>query len=242
MRAGGRIVVATLALALMSACGSVGGGQATVVSTARLGAAATGGDTAGGDDTPDPTSADPGNLADAGEVHAVRVTGADLAPLDDRIAGTPDDLGLGTVPPALDGQSFDGSPVAIHPGDNDRYKLVFFFAHWCLHCRAEVPRLVTWLTAGSKPANLDVFAVSTAVNRSPINYPPSRWLAREGLTVPVVTDDKGSTAAQAWGLPGYPYAVLLRPDGTVAARIAGEFHDVEAFDAWVKLAMAIQLR
>ena len=226
------------ALAVLGACGSTTSGQATLLSTAPLATGATG--ATGGTATTEPDGTIPA-ATDPGETHAVRVTGADLAPLDDRTAGTPGDVGLGATPPALDGQSFDGSPVAIHPGDGGRYKLVFFLAHWCPHCRAEVPRLVSWLTAGSKPANLDVYAVSTAVNRSPINFPPSKWLAREGLTVPVLTDDRESTAAQAWGLPGYPYAVLLRPDGTVAARVAGEFEGVPAFDAWVTASMAIQL-
>ena len=119
---------------------------------------------------------------------------------------------------------------------------VFFLAHWCPHCRAEVPRprLVAHrrVQAGQPRRVRGVHRV----NRSPINFPPSKWLAREGLTVPVMTDDRESTAAQAWGLPGYPYAVLLRPDGTVAARVAGEFEGVPAFDVWVKLGMAIELR
>ena len=169
----------------------------------------------------------------AGEVHAVTVTGDVLDPMPDTSGGAADP-GLGKKPPELSGRSFDGSTISIVPGGKP--KLVIFVAHWCPHCRAEVPRIVQWMNTDQKPKNLDLLAVSTAVNRSPTNYPPSKWFQTEKFTVPVLTDDAKSTAAQAWGLPGYPYLVMVRADGTVAARTSGEFADVTALNDWVQKA------
>lgn len=174
-----------------------------------------------------------GNVEGVGEVHAVTVTGAALDPMPDTSGGATDP-GLGKKPPELSGKTFDGSSISIVPGGKP--KLVIFVAHWCPHCRAEVPRIVQWMNSEQKPKNLDLVAVSTAVNRSPVNYPPSKWFQTEKFTVPVLTDDKDSSAAAAWGLPGYPYLVMLRADGTVAARTSGEFADVAALDAWIQKA------
>ncbi len=168
----------------------------------------------------------------AGEVHAVTVTGAALDPMPDTTGGATDP-GLGKKPPELSGQSFNGDTISIVPGGKP--KLVIFLAHWCPHCRAEVPRIVQWMNSGQKPANLDLLAVSTAVNRSPVNYPPSKWFQTEKFTVPVLTDDAASSAAQAWGLPGYPYLVMLRADGTVAARTSGEL-EASALNDWIQKA------
>lgn len=230
------VLVAALTFGL-AACGAVPDAGVTVVATAPVGADT---DNAGDSGDASPTSATAPGTQAPGETHDVIVTGTPLPSLDDTTSAP--DPGLGLVPPTLDGQTFNGNPVSITPGVNDHFQLVFFFAHWCPHCRREVPRLVSWLKAGSKPANLDVLAVSTAVNRSPVNYPPSDWFAREELDVPIMTDDGDGLAAAAWGLPGYPYAVMLKPDGTVAARIAGEFTDIAAFDAWVRASMAAGTR
>ena len=172
-------------------------------------------------------------VAGAGEVHAVTVTGTPLPSYDSK--ATPDPA-VGTKPPELSGQTFDGSAVSIVPGG--KAKLVVFIAHWCPHCQAEVPRLVQWMASGSKPASLDVVAVSTAVSEPRGNYPPSAWLSQANFTVPTLTDDAKQAAAEAWGLSGYPYLVLLKADGTVAARISGEL-EIADLDAWVKKGLAL---
>jgi thiol-disulfide isomerase/thioredoxin len=124
--------------------------------------------------------------------------------------------------PTLTGQSlFDGSPMTITPGGGTP-KLVVFVAHWCPHCQREVPLLVNWMSSGQKPANLDVVAVSTANDLSDVNSPASDWLKRENWPTPVMADSSDNTAANAYGLPGYPYLVMLDGNGKVTARTSGE--------------------
>jgi cytochrome c biogenesis protein CcmG/thiol:disulfide interchange protein DsbE len=159
------------------------------------------------------------NASAAGpQTYPVTVTGDALPTMPD--SGT--DAAIGKVAPTLTGQSlFDGTPLTINPGDG-KATLVVFVAHWCPHCQREVPLLVQWMSSGQKPADLDVVAVSTANNLSDQNSPASAWLQRENWPTPVLADSSDDVAAQAYGLPGYPYLVVLGTDGTVKARTSGE--------------------
>jgi len=38
-----------------------------------------------------------------------------------------------------------------------------FLAHWCPHCNREIPELNAWRDSGEVPADLQVVAVTTAV-------------------------------------------------------------------------------
>ena len=158
----------------------------------------------------------PAGSVAAAETQAVTVAGTALPKLGD--AAT--DLAVGLKAPALTGYSFDGAPVSVQPGSSPM--LVLFVAHWCPHCRREVPLIVQYMAAGKVPAGMKVVAVSTGVSKDAPNYPPSAWLAKEQFAAPVLADSDDQQAAAAYGLPGYPYFVVLKADGTVAARGSGE--------------------
>ncbi len=132
-----------------------------------------------------------------------------------------EDPAVGQTPPVLEGFSFDGSPVKIDPADG-RAKVVIFVAHWCPHCQVEVPLIQEWIDEGNQPENVDFYAVSTSVKRDQPNYPPSKWVIKEGFTPKVMLDDPAGTAAQAYGLPGFPYFVMMDSAGKVTQRASGE--------------------
>jgi cytochrome c biogenesis protein CcmG/thiol:disulfide interchange protein DsbE len=153
------------------------------------------------------------------QTYPVQVTGTPLPDMPDAPAADP---GIGQPAPTLTGQSlFDGTPLTITPGGGQPQLLVFV-AHWCPHCQREVPVLVNWMASGQKPAGLNVVAVSTANDASDVNSPASAWLQRENWPTPVMADSGSNTAADAYGLPSYPYLVVVGPDGTVKARTSGE--------------------
>jgi thiol-disulfide isomerase/thioredoxin len=103
---------------------------------------------------------------------------------------------------------------------------IFFVAHWCPHCQAEVPRLENWIQTHGIPIGLDIEIVSTRVNEAPNNYPPSAWLQREGLgQLPIIADDTKDTAYFAYGAGGLPYIVYLDKDNKVVLRTEGEYGD-----------------
>jgi thiol-disulfide isomerase/thioredoxin len=136
---------------------------------------------------------------------------------------TGSDQAVGMRAPELRGTSFDGTPVEITR--DGRPKMIVFLAHWCPHCQAELPRIVSLQEQGKLPAGVDLYAVSTGVNPSYVNYPPSTWLERERWSNPVVADDENGSAAHAFGLSGYPMLVFVDANGSVTARVSGEQED-----------------
>lgn len=191
----------------------VGAVVAVVVVAAVIAVVATGGD----DNGPAGAAPDDTQLEVVAENQAVDVVGTPLPPLAD---GVPDGA-VGTPAPGLVGQSFYDTPVEVTPGNGSPYLLVFL-AHWCPHCQAEVPRLVGWQEQGGVPDGLQVVAVSTAVSEERPNYPPSKWLDKEGWPWPVLADDELATAAGAYGVSGFPFLVVVDADGNVAGRTSGE--------------------
>ena len=128
---------------------------------------------------------------------------------------------LGQVAPTLNGATFDGSGVSVNPGDGQAYMIVFL-AHWCPHCNREVPRLIEWQASGAVPSELQVVGVSTAVASDRPNYPPSQWVVEKGWTWPILADSSSREAAEAYGVSGFPFFVIVGADGTVKARVSGE--------------------
>jgi thiol-disulfide isomerase/thioredoxin len=158
------------------------------------------------------------------------------------IAGTPlptlprggDDPAVGLTAPVLTGASFTGDTQTLG-GATEKPTLAVFVAHWCPHCQREIPLLVQWANDGTIPDDIDLVAVSTAVGRSPDNYPPSAWLEDEGWPGRIIADDENDAAAQAYGLPAYPYFLALDKDGKVVARGTGELDQAEVADLVAKL-------
>ena len=159
----------------------------------------------GGDDTP---------KSAAHETGAVEVDGAALPSF--RSGADP---AVGKPIPTLTGISFDGSPVTIAP--NGKPQAIVFLSHSCPHCQAEVPRIVALERAG-RLAGVDVTAVTTNTSPELPNYPPSAWLRREHWLFPTMVDSKQFTAADAYGLPAFPYFVFVDAQGKVAGRTTGE--------------------
>lgn len=152
------------------------------------------------------------------EVAPVTVTGDPLPPMVEM--GQPDPA-VGAVAPELVGEDFDGEKVEIR--DDGRAKAIAFVAHWCGNCQEEVPRLADYLDDPGMPEGVDLYFVSTSATRGSGNYPPSKWLAREGVgDVPTILDEEAQTAHAAFGSGGFPFMVVLDAEHKVAARTAGQ--------------------
>ena len=164
------------------------------------------------------------------QTRAVVVTGDPLAP-----HGDGEDAAVGGTAPELDGARFDGTAMRI--GADGRPKVLVFLAHWCPHCQREVPVLADWLAANGTPDDVDLYGVATSTTPDRPNYPPSAWLEREDFTVPTLADDAEGSAAQAFGLSGFPYFVALDADNRVVARASGEL-TVAQWEALIEQARA----
>ena len=169
------------------------------------------------------------------ETASVTVTGEDLPPYPTNPSGfltdPATDPATGRTIPTLNGQTFDGTPITIGPASG-KPQVVVFLAHWCPHCQAEVPLIKKWIDEGNLPQGVEISAVSTGVSSQKPNYPPSKWLAREGWQPRVMLDDPSGTAAQAYALPGFPYFVMTDAQGKVLQRGSGEV-PIEQFAAAV---------
>ena len=171
----------------------------------------------GGDEGSGTTNSLPGGDVLTQENQPVVIEGTALESLGDEAI----DPMLGQVAPTLNGATFDGSGVSVTPGDGQAYMIVFL-AHWCPHCNREVPRLIEWQASGAVPSELQVVGVSTAVASDRPNYPPSQWVVEKGWTWPILADSSSREAAEAYGVSGFPFFVIVGADGTVKARVSGE--------------------
>ncbi len=159
-------------------------------------------------------------IGSGGEYGEPTVSGTDLPPMAAGVSVVDADPAIGMAAPEVTGEDFDGSTVSI-AGDGTP-KAIVFIAHWCSHCRAEVPRVQEWLDAGGGVDGVDILSVTTSATSGQPNWPPSAWLAEEGWTSPNIRDDQDSSVLRAYGGSSFPYWVFLNGDGTVAARFAGE--------------------
>jgi thiol-disulfide isomerase/thioredoxin len=156
------------------------------------------------------------------EMGALTVTGS-LTPLQQGITPSADPA-LGSRAPTVIGGDFAGTAVTIEPGTPTA---VVFLAHWCPFCQAEVPAVQQWIDATGGVDGVDLIAVSTAEDRTRGNYPPSKWLKREGWTSPVIVDAPNSAAYRAFGGTAFPYWVFLDADGNVVQRRLGGIDTTE---------------
>ena len=172
-------------------------------------------------------------LTEPGEQTATaEITGDVLAPMPQqpKVTDLTTDPAAGTVAPDIVGTDFLGEEVRIEA--DGRPKVVYFLAHWCPHCQAEVPVVQDLIDGGQVPEGLDLYAVSTAVDSSEGNYPPQSWLERANFSLPVVRDDAASSVFQAWGGSGFPYVVYLDGENRVLARSSGSLTADSILQLW----------
>lgn len=149
---------------------------------------------------------------------AVSVEGQALAQHED--GAIEDDPALGETLPTISGTDLDGQPMTIAP--SGRAQLIVVLAHWCPHCRAEVPRIVDWVAGGGLPSDMELVGIATANSSNRPNYPAVDWLDREGWDAPTLLDDDEQAAARAVGTSAYPFLAVTDAEGQVVARTSGE--------------------
>lgn len=154
------------------------------------------------------------------ETGAITVEGAPLPPFQQP------DPAVGTPAPRVTGVDFDGATVQIDTHDGTA-RVIGFFAHWCPHCQEELPRTVDWLGDNPLPEGVELIAVSTGVDESRGNFPPSQWFDREEWPATVIVDSTEGSIASAFGLTAFPYWVVVNSEGDVVSRVAGQVTNAE---------------
>ncbi len=163
-----------------------------------------------------------GSLAEPRQ-EAVGITGEALPVLSNPAS----DPAVGQVIPTITGTDLEGEAMTIEAGDGPM--AIVLLAHWCDHCRAEVPVITDYLEANGMPEGVEVVAISTSIDAARPNYPPSAWLEREGWPVRTLVDDANSRALSSLGMNSFPGFVFVDGTGRVVQRMTGEI-GAEAFD------------
>ena len=173
--------------------------------------------------------------ADVQENRPVEVTG-DPVPSHDSVAA--DDVAIGTAVPVITGATFDGDAVTIG-GATDGPTMYVFLAHWCPHCNDEIPELIELRNRDGIPEDMNVVAISTAVDNSAPNYPPSEWLLDRNWPSewPVLADSAESTSFVFNGGSGFPYLMIVDADGNLLARDSGT-KTAEDLATWIQTTLA----
>lgn len=245
-------LVAVTSLALVGACGDSESDTAASTEPAPTEPAPTTGPTTAGPVTSGDVgdgSAPAATVAPdlppefAGQVGPLAVVGDPLPRLE-LGADEPrdDDPAFGTPAPVLAGENFDGAAVTVDAAA-DGPTMVVFLAHWCPHCNDEIPVINELRDEGRFPEGLDIVGVSTAVDPTRPNFPPSEWVVEKDWTYPIIADGvdmerETFIGSAAYGLSGFPFTTLIDADGNVAARWSGELGAdgiIEMIDTYLDL-------
>jgi cytochrome c biogenesis protein CcmG, thiol:disulfide interchange protein DsbE len=172
---------------------------------------------------------------DLQENRPVGVTGDALPALGTVVDADP---ALGMAMPLVEGATFDGNAVTVG-GPTDGPTLYVFLAHWCPHCNDEIPELIELRNRGGLPDGMNVVAVSTAVDSSAPNYPPSEWIVDKQWPSewPVMADSAESTSFVVNGGGGFPYLMVADAEGNVLVRASGT-KSAEELATWISDALA----
>jgi thiol-disulfide isomerase/thioredoxin len=172
---------------------------------------------------------------DVQENRPVEVAGDRLPGLDSVGA---EDTAIGTPVPVVEGATFDGNAMTVG-GPTDGPTLYVFLAHWCPHCNDEIPELIELKNRDGIPEGMNVVAVSTAVDNSAPNYPPSEWIVDKEWPSewPVMADSVESTTFVVNGGGGFPYLMIVDADGNLLARASGT-KSAEDLAAWIQTTLA----
>jgi peroxiredoxin len=122
---------------------------------------------------------------------------------------------IGQTAPALSGKTVTGGHASL-ASYRGRWVIVNFFASWCDPCQKETPELVHFAVAhrgGNGPAILGVVHLDD-------DESVRGFTRAHNVTWPLLayrTIDR----ADAYGVAQIPTTFLIRPDGRVAAKLAG---------------------
>lgn len=143
------------------------------------------------------------------------------------------DSAVGQIAPTVVGEDWNGNRVTIEP--DGRPKVIIFLAHWCPHCRAEVPEVVDWMEAGGVPDDVDFIAVTIFSDRSQVNFPPQDWLDDEDWDAPTIMDSAERQVAIAYGAGSTPFYMVLDGQNRNLGRTSGRLGPV-GLDALIAVA------
>ncbi len=123
---------------------------------------------------------------------------------------------------------------------NGKPKAIYFLAHWCPHCQAELAKIESLAAVGLQPEEVDFIAVGVLARPGEANFPPEMWLADAPFDQLMIDVEQELAAEESlaarFGLAGVPYVLYLDAELNLIERKSGELSQEEVLDDWERLA------
>ncbi len=145
-----------------------------------------------------------------------------------------DNVSIGLPAPTFSAPNENSEIISLEKNGNA--KALIFLAHWCGFCQDEVPSVQEWVDTIGVPEGVEIIAVATSIDRARDNYPPQKWLEREGWSETQIYD-LDRTIGDAYGLTAFPYWVFLDNELNVKARRTGNLPQDAVGQLLVQLAL-----
>jgi cytochrome c biogenesis protein CcmG/thiol:disulfide interchange protein DsbE len=145
-----------------------------------------------------------------------------------------DNVSIGLPAPTFSAPNENSEIISLEKNGNA--KALLFLAHWCGFCQDEVPSVQEWVDTIGVPEGVEIIAIATSIDRVRDNYPPQKWLEREGWSETQIYD-LDRTIGDAYGLTAFPYWVFLDNELNVKARRTGNLPQDAVGQLLVQLAL-----
>ncbi len=134
-------------------------------------------------------------------------------------------ISVGAIAPDFQLQDLKGETVRLADHRGQPVGLVFF-ATWCGHCQAELPRL-SEIYKTLSGQGLEILAVNLREDRGKLTL----FAAENGLSFPVLMDVKGDVA-DLYGIRSIPTLLLIGSDGVVKKIFIGEVSEEQLWEGF----------
>lgn len=122
---------------------------------------------------------------------------------------------IGKYAPPFELRDINGKIVSL-AGQRGKVVLLNFWATWCHACRSELPSMNN-LYKSLKSKGLQVLAVSVDNSENSLRS----FVAREGLSFPVLFDRNGDSYFEQFGIIGLPVTFIIDRSGILVEKVMG---------------------
>jgi peroxiredoxin len=137
---------------------------------------------------------------------------------------------VGQVPPDFVLKDAQGQPVSL-TSFRGRPVLLIFWASWCTHCQATMPRIESIYEQYSDQG-LAVIGVSVPGLSGETKESALAFVQQKGITFPIVFDE-GASAYREYQVVGVPTLIFVDRNGVIVSNHAGEM-DIQSLQAQIQ--------
>lgn len=123
-----------------------------------------------------------------------------------------------TAAPDFSLQKLGGGTIALADYKGKKPVILDFWATWCPNCARDIPHQEAWYQKYQD--KIEVIGIDLQEDPSVV----AKAVSDRGITYPIALDPQAATA-QAYGVPGTNYHVLVDKNGNVVKTIPGDISE-----------------